>query len=260
MSPGLDVSEAVCPEYPSRDAGCSPESERRRFERPGVWAYLPLSTQTPVSRVSTDPVSESNPTPSAKAKVWEDFYRDVNRLTSTAVAYWSAMLFVAGVLIFLWFARSRGPDHPLYGLLVAAWTWGLGPGVAVPVMLRLPPRWFRVPAGERVLHRMLGIGVFAWVLERSGYNRRLVHPQWGFSMNRAGVPSRALAARGGASAHGAGFVIHVVLAGAALFTGYPWGAVWILLPGVVLHLYPVLLQRSITLRLQPLLDRLGARP
>jgi hypothetical protein len=31
-----------------------------------------------------------------------------------------------------------------------------------------------------------------------------------------------------------------------------------LLPGVVVHLYPVLLQRSIMLRLQPLLDNSGS--
>jgi hypothetical protein len=37
----------------------------------------------------------------------------------------------------------------------------LGPGVAIPVMLRVPPRWFRVSAGERVLHRMLGWGCSA---------------------------------------------------------------------------------------------------
>jgi hypothetical protein len=32
-----------------------------------------------------------------------------------------------------------------------------------------------------------------------------------------------------------------------------------LLPGVPIHLYPVLLQRSIQLRLQPLLDKAGLR-
>jgi hypothetical protein len=190
------------------------------------------------------------------AKGWEDFYRDVNRLTTTAIAYWSAMLVNAGVLAFLW---SRGKaDHPVYGLLLALGTGLLGPGMAIPVMRRLPPRWFRVPAGERVLHRMLGVGVFGGLLERSGYNRRAVHPMWGFSINRAGLPFRAQAARGGASAHGASFVIHIALASLALFTGYPWGAVWMLLPGIVLHLYPALLQRAILLRLQPLLDNAGA--
>ena len=52
------------------------------------------------------------------------------------------------------------------------------------------------------------------------------------------------------------FAVHTLLAAVVLFTGHPWGAaLWILLPGVVVHLYPVLLQRSIMLRLQPLLDK-----
>jgi hypothetical protein len=47
------------------------------------------------------------------------------------------------------------------------------------------------------------------------------------------------------------------LAAAALFSGYPWGALWILLSGVFVHLYPVLLQRAILLRLQPRLDKMS---
>jgi hypothetical protein len=184
--------------------------------------------------------------------VWEDFYRDVNRLTSTAVAYWSGLSIFAAALMVLWF-RGKA-DHPVFGLLVTMWTGVLGPGLAIPVMLRLPPRWFRVPAGERVLHRLLGVEVFGWLLERSGYNRRLVHPQWGFSINRAGLPFRALAARGGASAHGASFVMHIALAVLAVSAGHRSGALWILLPGVAVHLYPALLQRSILLRLQPFLS------
>lgn len=180
----------------------------------------------------------------------------LNRLSAPAVVYWITILFIAGVLIFVWFVR--GPDRPVYGLVVAGWTFGLGPGVAIPAMLRIPTRWFRVPAGERALHRLLGVGVFGWLLERSGYNRRVVHPMWGFSINRAGLRFRAQAAQGGASAHGACFAIHLLLAALALATGHPWGALWILLPGVIVHLYPVLLQRSIMLRLQPLLDKYGS--
>jgi hypothetical protein len=137
----------------------------------------------------------------ASAKAWDDFFRDVNRLTVTAVVYWSGILAIA-----------------------------------------------------------VGLIVFGRLLRHSGYNRRLVHPMWGFSINRAGLPLRALAAKGGASAHGTSFAIHIVLATLALLTGHPRGAVWILLPGVLLHLYPVLLQRAILLRLQPLLDQLAAKP
>jgi len=189
---------------------------------------------------------------------WDDFFRDVNRLTVTAVVYWIGILAMAVGLIVGWL--EGGPDNPVYALMVTAWTWVLGLGVAIPVLLRIPPRWFRVPAGERVLHRVLGVGVFGWLLRHSGYNRRLVHPMWGFSINRAGLPLRALAAKGGASAHGTSFAIHIVLAALALLTGHPRGALWILLPGVVLHLYPVLLQRAMLLRLQPLLDQLALKP
>jgi hypothetical protein len=167
------------------------------------------------------------------------------------------MLIGAGVLMVWWFAR--GPGHPVVALLVTIWTGALTPGVAVPVLRRLPPRWCRVPAGERVLHRILGVGIFGWLLERSGWNRRNVYPAWGSSITRARLPLRVLAARGGSGAHGACFAIHTLLAAVALFTGHPWGAVWILLPGVVVHLHPVLLQRSILLRLQPLLDKSGCR-
>jgi len=160
-------------------------------------------------------------------------------------------LCMGGLLIFCWFAR--GPDHPVYGLLVVGWTLVLGPVVAGPVMLRVPERWFRVPAAERVLHNMLGVGMFRRLLERSGWERH-VHKRE-FHATRAGLPSLEAALRANASAHGTCFAIHVLLSVFTLFTGHRWGAVWILLPGVVVHLYPVLLQRSIMLRLQRLLDK-----
>ena len=69
---------------------------------------------------------------------------------------------------------------------------------------------------------------------------------------------RANSARRGGGAHAICFALHVLLAAATLFAGYPWNALWVLLPGVVVHLYPTLLQRSILLRLQPLLDRAPA--
>jgi hypothetical protein len=163
---------------------------------------------------------------------------------------------MAALLVYCWFAR--GPDHPVYGLLVVSWTFVLGPLVAGPVMLRLPARWFCVPAGEHRLHRMLGVELFSWMLHRSGWNRRVALAMRGFDGTRASLRSLESSLRGSASAHGACFAVHILFAAFALFTGHRWGALWILLPGVIVHLYPVLLQRSIMLRLQPLLDKPGA--
>ena len=169
-----------------------------------------------------------------------------------SVWYRLVLLFFAMYLTVLWFVL--GPSNPWYAVTVASGTFALGPAGAAPVVRRVPRHWFRVPAGERVLHRMLGVGIFGWLLAVSGWNRHVAEPMRGFSGKRAGLPSLEQSVRGNVSAHGTCFAIHVLLAGLALFTGHPWGAVWILLAGVPIHLYPVLLQRSIMLRLQPLLD------
>jgi hypothetical protein len=171
--------------------------------------------------------------------------------------YWVANLANTGVVISMWFVL--GPSHPIYALAVIGWTWGLLPGAAGPAVRILPRRWFRVSTGERILHRMIGVGVFDWLLECSAYNRHIARPMRGFDGTRAGLPSLELSLRANAGAHGSCFAIHVLLATVAFFIGHPWGtALWILLPGVVIHVYPVLLQRSIMLRIQPLLDRSGS--
>jgi len=178
-----------------------------------------------------------------------------------AFVYWLGMLLLAGLLIDRWFDDDMGPGHPAYALLVTTWTFFLTPGVAIPAVVlatRLLPRhWFRVRAGERVFHRMLGVGSFGRLLERSGWNRHVVVPMRRFDGTRAGLRTLERSALGGIIAHGVCFAVHLLLAAAALFTGHPWGALWILLPGVLLHLYPVLLQRSIMLRLQRLLEQSG---
>jgi hypothetical protein len=116
----------------------------------------------------------------------------------------------------------------------------------------------RVPAGERVLHRIAGVGIFGRLLDLSGWNR-LIRPMRGFPGNKTGLPLLAQHARFGAIAHGICFAIHVLLAVLALFSRHrPLNAaLWMLAPAVVVHLYPVLLQRSMMLRLQPLLDKTG---
>src|SRR5687768_13262896 len=96
-------------------------------------------------------------------------------------------LFMAGLVIFCWVAR--GPDHPVFGLVVVGWTLVLGPVVAAPVMLRLPARWFYVPAGEHIVHRAIGVGVFGWLLDRSGWNRHVALPMRGFKGARTALPS-----------------------------------------------------------------------
>jgi hypothetical protein len=170
--------------------------------------------------------------------------------------YRLALLFFAMYLTAFWFVS--GPSNPGYALMVTWGTCSLEPAVAFASMRRVPRQWFRVPAGERLLHHIVGVGIFGWLLDVSGWNR-LIKPMREFSGNKAGLLSLEQHARAGAIAHGICFAIHVLLAVLALFGRHSWSAaLWMLLPGVVVHLYPVLPQRSIMLRIQPLLDKTGS--
>jgi hypothetical protein len=175
------------------------------------------------------------------------------------------LLFWATYLTVFWFvlgpaSKVAVATTPWYAVSVALGTCAIVPAVPAPaVMRRMPRRWFRVPTGERVLHRIVGVGVFGWLLHVSGWNRHVLEPLRGFSGKRAGLPSLEQSVRAAAVSHGICFATHLLLAALALFSRHPWSAaLWMLLPGAVVHLYPVLLQRSIMLRLQPLLDKTGS--
>ena len=175
------------------------------------------------------------------------------------------LLFWATYITVFWFvlgpsSKAAAATTPWYAVSVAWATGALVIAVPAPaVMRRVPRHWFHVPARERLLHRMLGVGVFGWLLDVSGWNRRVLEPLRGFSGNRAGLPALEQSVRAATVSHGICFAIHVLLAVLALFSRDPWSAaLWMLLPGVIMHLYPVLLQRSIMLRLHPLLDKTGS--
>jgi hypothetical protein len=172
--------------------------------------------------------------------------------------YRLALLFYAVFLVGLW--SILGPSSPFYAVTLLWFTCSLVAAVPESVMRLVPNQWLRVPAGERVLHRILGVGIFGWLLDVSGWNRNVPEPIRAFSGKRAGLAALEQWARVGAISHGICFAIHALLAVLALFTRHPLsGALGMLLPGVVVHLYPVLVQRALLLRLQPLLDKTGSR-
>ena len=91
-----------------------------------------------------------------------------------SVWYRLILLFFAVYLTVFWFVL--GPSNPWYAVGVVGGTFALGPAVAAPVMRRLPRHWFRVSARERLLHRMLGVRGFRWLLDVSGWNRHVAKP------------------------------------------------------------------------------------
>jgi hypothetical protein len=172
---------------------------------------------------------------------------------------WYRLVLLLGAMYQAVFWFVLGPSNPVYAVGIVGMTFALGPAVAAPIVRHTPRRWFRVSPSERVLHHILGVAMFGWLLDVSRWNRVVAEPMRGFSGRRAALRSLEQGLRANVSAHGTCFAIHVLLAILALFTRHAWrGALWMLLPGVVVHLYPVLLQRSIMLRLQPLLDVSGS--
>jgi threonine/homoserine/homoserine lactone efflux protein len=132
--------------------------------------------------------------------------------------YRLALLFFVAYLTLFWFVS--GPSNPWYALMVAWATCSLEPALpAFSLIQRVPRQWLRVPAGERVLHRLFGVGIFGRLLEASGWNR-FIRPLRAFSGKKAGLPSLEQHAQAGAVAHGICFAIHVLLAALALFSRY----------------------------------------
>jgi hypothetical protein len=58
------------------------------------------------------------------------------------------------------------PDNIVLAAQAAVWPFSLSL-LLVPVALALPGRWYGVRAGERWLHRWLGVAPFGGLLERS---------------------------------------------------------------------------------------------
>ena len=174
--------------------------------------------------------------------------------------YRLVVLLMTLLVPFSW--STTGPGNLAFAIQVIGWTFVLDPVLIDLVERFMPDSWFHVPKSERVIHRLLGVSIFSRLLELSGWNNVIVRPILKTERYRPGTKAslvvRANSARRGGGAHAICFALHALLAAATLFAGYPWNALWVLLPGVVVHLYPTLLQRSILLRLQPLLDRVPA--
>ncbi|MFE7629028.1 hypothetical protein [Kocuria sp. NPDC057446] len=114
--------------------------------------------------------------------------------------------------------------------------------------------WFRVAAWERAVHEAVGVRAYGRVLDATGWNR-VIERTRGFDGTRAGLPALDQHTRRSEGGHLLCVLIAVLLAGAAAGTGAWSGAGWLVGLGIVLHLYPALLQRLLRLRIQALRAR-----
>ena len=148
-----------------------------------------------------------------------------------------------------WFAM--GPDHPLFPVVVTALWFGvaalIGPGIGAA----LPARWSAVPAGESRWHRRLSVDRLDRFLEVTGWNRsvRAMHGP-SRSPGRAGLAELRQHVVAAMAGHGLAAGVHLLLALACVAAGAAGGAAATLATGALLHGWPLLLQRSVLLRLQ----------
>ncbi|WP_328478016.1 hypothetical protein OHA21_26010 [Actinoplanes sp. NBC_00393] len=108
--------------------------------------------------------------------------------------------------------------------------------------------WFRVRAWEPGAYRRLGAWRYMRLLRAIGWerhNRRL-------DGARSSLPAFELATRRSEAAHLVIGLIGLVLAAVAIGFRAWWAAGWLVFLDVVLHGYPVLLQRAVRFRLQRL--------
>lgn len=63
--------------------------------------------------------------------------------------------------------------------------------------------------------------------------------------------------RSATAGHACGQIIHLVTTVVALVAGQPLAALWILLPAIPLHAYPIMLQLVNLGRVEPVFDRIA---
>ncbi|WP_091105929.1 hypothetical protein [Micromonospora citrea] len=108
---------------------------------------------------------------------------------------------------------------------------------------------WRVRPWEPALYRRLGVWWYARLLRRLGWER-VVRDQRSFDGGRSGLAALARDTRRSEFAHQMLAFLGLGLAGAALLLGARGAAGWLAVLTVLLHVYPVLLQRALRARVE----------
>ncbi|MCR6032095.1 hypothetical protein GGQ22_11655 [Nocardioides sp. zg-579] len=160
---------------------------------------------------------------------------------------------MAAAWVFL--GRSGFPFALVTHLLLMAWVSSIvGPQVRMSDL-----DWFRVRHGEPRLYSALGVRLFGKLLDAIGWNRVIARER-GFSGTREGLEELDQDTRRSEVGHGICLVVTAAVALGMLSTGAWHGAVWLVALGLLVHLYPALLQRLLRARVQTILARLSRTP
>ncbi len=117
-------------------------------------------------------------------------------------------------------------------------------------------RWFRVRPWETAVYPAVGARLYGKVLDVVGWNR-LVARGRAFSGSRAGLQALDQHTRRSEAGHLLCLLVTATLVGAVAWAGQWGGVAWLAGLGVVLHVYPAMLQRLLRARIQVVLGRMS---
>ncbi|WP_162794566.1 hypothetical protein [Nocardioides houyundeii] len=138
--------------------------------------------------------------------------------------------------------------------ILMAWVSSIvGPRVHIP-----SHGWLRVRPWEARLYPALGVRLFGKLLDVIGWNRVIARER-GFDGTREGLKELDQHTRRAEVGHSICLFVTAAVAFGVLSTGAWRGAVWLVALGLLLHLYPALLQRLLRARLQSISARLSRK-
>ena len=109
--------------------------------------------------------------------------------------------------------------------------------------------WLRVRFWEMRLYPALGVRLFGKLLDVIGWNR-IISRERGFNATRQGLKELDQHTRRSEIGHSSCLFVTAALTIGVLATGSWEGAAWLVALGILLHLYPALLQRLLRARIQ----------
>lgn len=138
--------------------------------------------------------------------------------------------------------------------VLMAWVSAIvGPRVQIPNR-----GWLWVGRWESRLYPALGVRLFGKLLDVIGWNR-VIAEERGFNGTREGLQELDQHTRRSEVGHSLCILVTVAMALGVLSTGAWQGAAWLVALGLLLHLYPALLQRLLRARIQSVADKLSRK-
>ncbi|CAM3243456.1 hypothetical protein PSET11_00518 [Arthrobacter ulcerisalmonis] len=153
--------------------------------------------------------------------------------------------FGIGAAVAGWFAI--GPDHLVFAIVAQCGILFMALLVG-PSLVDVGRSRYRVKSVEPRIYALLGVEFLRRALDIAGWNR-IIKQMRQMEDGRSGLSNFLRGTEKSETGHLLGIVATLLLGIAAAATAHPQGAVQILLVGLVLHGYPVMIQRMVRFKI-----------